>query len=110
MVIVKTPELSPRFAGDFGALAAKRLFDVCRYLERETEIVARFLLSLHDNRFANPDLYLLCRNIDDEYFNDVMAVMRWFRDAPDMCELQEIFGAEGEAVMENLTSRFGLGR
>jgi hypothetical protein len=105
---MKTPNLSPQFADELGAQAAWRLFNVARYDDAEAEIIAHFLVSLHNNRFAAPDLYLLCRNIDDEQFRDVITVMGWFRDAPGRCDLQEIFGNGRERVMADLISRTGL--
>lgn len=105
---MKIPALSPEFATAPGAQAAWRLLDVCRYVEHETETIAHFLVSLHNARFARPDAYLLCRTIDDVCFEDVMTVMRWFRDMPGYRDLQDIFGDQGQAVMADLMARYGL--
>lgn len=105
---MKTPQLSPRFADEPGAQAAQRLFDLTRYDDGEAEIIAHFLVNLHNAQFAAPDLYLLCRNTEDTSFRDVIGVMEWFRDAPGRCDLQDIFGSEGERVIADLMSRIGL--
>lgn len=104
------PELSPLFADQPGAHAARRLFEMTRCDERASEVIAHFLVSLHNNQFAAPDLYLLCRSLDDDLFDDAIDVMTWFRDAPGRCDLKEIFGSEGESAIGELMARFGLMR
>jgi hypothetical protein len=80
--------LKPDFADDIGALAVQRLIEACRHEGGGTRPIADFLVSLHNARYATVDAYQLCRRVDDEHFYDVLAVLRWFRDAPFRCDLQ----------------------
>jgi hypothetical protein len=105
---MKIPPLAPQFATSPGALAAKRLFEFCRWEEPETELVAEFLACLHDSTFTPVDIFLLSRNINDACFEDVMTVLRWFRDLPGRRELRTIFGEQGKAVMTDLINRYGF--
>jgi hypothetical protein len=66
------------------------------------------LVGLHNNLLAAPDLYLICRCIEEACFDDVLTTMRWFRDVDKRCDLHEIFGDAGEAVLADLMLRFGL--
>jgi hypothetical protein len=102
-----TPELSPNFADDAGAQAVQRLFLACRHEGGGTRPIANFLVSLHNSRYATVDAYQLCRRLDDEHFLDVLAALRWFRDAPFRCDLQDIF-VDGPRVLSDLMERFGL--
>ncbi|WP_168795285.1 hypothetical protein [Paraburkholderia aromaticivorans] len=105
---MKNPNLSSHFATDEGALAARRLFEVCRYDDSDVEIIANFLVSLHNHQVAAPDLYLICRSTDDNCFRDVVKVMKLFREVDERCDLHEILGAAGKAVLADLILRFGL--
>jgi hypothetical protein len=104
----QTPPLAPEFSDAPGAQAAWRLFEACRHCGGSTVPIASFLTSLYNAHYARPDAYLLCRRIDDNHFDDVMAVMRWFREArPGGFDLHYIFGSTGDAVMNDLMDRFG---
>lgn len=105
----EVPTLSPDFSTDPGAQAARRLFEICaRFAEFSTRPVAAFLLSLHNARIACPDMYLLSRYIDDGQFEDVMTVMRWFRDLPGRRDLIDIFEGDGERPIAALMEDFGF--
>ncbi|WP_168795271.1 hypothetical protein [Paraburkholderia aromaticivorans] len=103
----KTPPLAPEFPNAPGAQAAWRLFEACQHIG-STYPIASFLTSLYNAHYARPDAFLLCRRIGDDEFDDVMAVMKWFREArPGGFDLHYIFGSTGDAVMFDLMDRFG---
>ncbi|WP_092003197.1 DUF7673 family protein [Paraburkholderia lycopersici] len=102
-------ELSSDFADDIGAHAVQRLLEVCRHEGGGTRPIADFLVSLHNSSYATVDAYQLCRRLDDEHFLDVVTVLRWFRDAPYRCDLQDIF-VDGPRIMADLMERFDLNR
>jgi len=105
----QTPPLCETFADVPGAQAAWRLFEACRHQGGSTRPIAAFLVSLHNAEFACPDAYLLCRRIDDAHFDDVIAVMRWFRQGqPRGFDLYYIFGSAGPAPVLDLMERFGM--
>lgn len=105
---MNTPTLSPDFVDDTGARAAQRLFAACRHEGGGTRPIAELLVSLHNSRYANVDAYQLCHRLDDDHFLDVVTVLRWFRDAPFRCDMQDIF-VDGSGVLADLMERFGLG-
>ena len=105
----QTPPLCETFADVPGAQAAWRLFEACRHDGGGTRPIAAFLVNLYDARYAFPDAYLLCRRIDDGHFDDVIAVMAWFRKGePGRFAFHDIFGPAGDAVMLDVMERFGM--
>ncbi|MDR5812058.1 hypothetical protein QCE62_00460 [Caballeronia sp. LZ033] len=103
----EVPALSPDFSADDGAQAARRLFEICRrHVEFGTRPIAAFLLSLHNASIACPDMYLLSRWIDDDHFEDVMTVVRWFRDMPGRRDLIDIFEGDGKRLIAALMQDF----
>jgi hypothetical protein len=105
---MNTSALSADFVDDPGAQAAQRLFAACRHDGGGTRPIAELLVSLHNSRYGRGDAYELCRRLDDDHFDDVLQVLRWFRDAPFRCDLQDVF-VDGPAVLSDLMRRFGLG-
>jgi hypothetical protein len=103
---MNTPALSADFVDDVGAQAVRRLFAACRHEGGGTRPIAEFLVSLHNSRWAKVDAYELCRRLDDDHFLDVLHVLRWFRDAPFRCDLQDVF-VDGPKVLSNLMEHFG---
>ena len=107
---MKIPAILSSYADHTGVQAAVRLFALCfRHQSGGTRPVAEFLISLYNANYARPDMYLLCRRIDDEHFADVLSVMGWFRDLQGRGDIHDIFGNYGEALMKELMNRFGLG-
>lgn len=107
---MKVPNLLPLYADQAGAQAAARLFAMCmRHQGGGTEPLAEFLISLYNSTYSRPNMYLLCRRVDDNHFEDVISVMTWFRDVAGLIDIHTIFGDdEGELVMRELMERFGL--
>lgn len=86
-----------------------RLFTLCfRHQSGGTRPIAEFLLSLYNANYARPDMYLLCRRIDDDHFEDVLSVMGWFRNVQGRSDIHNIFGNDGELLITELMDRFGL--
>ena len=107
---MKIPDVLPSYADHAGAQAAARLFALCfRHQSGGTRPIAEFLVSLYNADYARPDMYLLCRRIDDNHFEAVVSVMGWFRDLHGGNDIHAIFGVDGEPLMTELMDRFGLG-
>lgn len=63
-----------------GVDALHRIYYAClRHQGAGTKPLLEFLLSLHNAEMARPDIYMLCRRVDDAAFEDIINVMRWFR-------------------------------
>ena len=106
---MKIPDILPSYADHAGAQAAARLFALCfRHQSGGTQPIAEFLISLYNANYVRPDMYLLCRRIDDDHFEDVLSVMAWFRDLQGRGDIHDIFGTHGEPLMKELMDRFGL--
>jgi len=107
---MKIPDVLPLYADHAGAQAVVRLLALCfRHQSGGTQPIAEFLVSLYNATYARPDMYLLCRRIDDDHFSDVLSVMGWFRDLQGRSDIQNIFGNAGDVLMTKLMDRFGLG-
>jgi hypothetical protein len=107
---MKIPNVLPLYADHAGAQAVVRLLALCfRHQSGGTRPIAEFLVSLYNANYARPDMYLLCRQIDDDHFDDVLLVMGWFRDLQGRSDIHVIFGNAGDVLMRELMDRFGLG-
>jgi len=62
----------------------------------------------YNPELASPDTYALCRRIDDHHFEDVLSVIRWFRDIRGCLDIQNVFGETGNVVLADLIERFDI--
>lgn len=101
--------LEPQFVGQRGPEAGLRLMEIAlSHCGGGTRPIAQLLLSLFDAEIARVDGYALCRRIDDEYFEDVLVLMRWFRTALGAMDFHRIFGPRGGELMRELARRHGF--
>ena len=101
---MKVPALHPQFERDHGARAAHRLFVACAN-RHGTDItpVAEFLASLYDARRIQVDAYMLCRGTSSDCFEDVLNVMRWFRQTENGFDIQHIVDRDdGDLLIRSL--------
>ncbi|MBP8821952.1 MAG: hypothetical protein KBH08_07615, partial [Brachymonas sp.] len=106
--MVNPYKLTTEYANQLGPQAFQRLATLClRHFGGGTIHIADFLISLYNARFARPDLYMLCRRLDDNEFEDVMVVMRWFRDAAGRIDIHSIYGDAGDSLMHDLMDYYG---
>ena len=92
-----------------GARALARLVDVAlAHQGHSTVPIAELIIGLWNPEYARPDAYLLCCRLDRKHFDDVLTVMRWFRHASSVGDLDRHV-PDGERKMLCLMKRFGLG-
>jgi hypothetical protein len=109
---MEIPDLIPPYCHEPGAVAAHALFKACREVDTYNRPIAEFLVNLHDVGLPRPDARQLCRWTDPETFENVLVVMRWFRGwhgpSNKLPRLVDMFGSDGERVMSELMTRFGI--
>lgn len=109
---MNVPALLPEFVQDSGAQAAHRLFSACAARHDASVLpVAEFLVSLYDSRYARLDTYMLCRRISGEHFDDVLTVMKWFRDAENGFDIHHFVGIpQGVLLVQKVIAKFLIER
>ena len=104
--------LTAPYANQDGPQALHRLFPACfSHHGGSTEPIAQFLISLYNAEYAHVDMVRLCRAISLEHFEDVLTVMRWYREAVGkLDELWQIYGPAGYSLPREPVTRFGTAR